>query len=105
MILNSNTAAMVEADMAKQIHTSRQGAVMSSKGVVTTKMLATHTPSRRATPTLHNPPRHNKPTEDDSNRGATETIMVKLRQRMQVVQARPAVATVRPMPAFFWDEN
>ena len=91
--------------MVKQIHTSRQGAVMSNKAVVTTKTLAIHTPNKRATPTLHNPLRHSKPMEDDSNREATETIMVKLRQRMQVVQARPAAATVRTMLAIFWDEN
>lgn len=78
---------------------------MSSKEVVTTKMLAIHTLNKQATPTLHNPLRHNKPTQDDSNREATETIMVKLRQRMQVVQARPVAATVRPMLAFFWDES
>ena len=89
--------------MAKPIHTNRLGAVMSSKEVVTIKTLAIHMPNQQATPTLHNPLRHNKPTEDDSNREATETIMVKLRQRMQVVQARPAAATVRPILAFFWD--
>ena len=91
--------------MAKPIHMSRQGAVMSSKEVVTTKMLAIHTPNKQVTPTLHNPLRHNKPTEDDSNREATETVMVKLRQRMQVVQARPAAVTVRPMLGFFRDES
>ena len=91
--------------MAKPIPTSRQGAVMSSKEVVTIKKLAIHTPNKRATPTLHNPLRHNKPTEDNSNREATETITVKLRQRMQVVQARPAAATVRPMLGFLWDKN
>ena len=78
---------------------------MNSKEVVMIKTLAIHTPNKLVTPTLHNPLRHNKPTEDDSNREVTETIMVKLRQRMQVVQARPAAATVRPMLGFFWDEN
>ena len=91
--------------MAKPTHTSRQGAVMNSKEVVTTKTLATHTPNKQAIPTLHNPLRHNKPTEDDSNREATETIMVKLRQRMRVVQARPVAATVSPVLGLFWDEN
>ena len=91
--------------MAKPIHTSRQGAVMSREGVVTTKTLAIHTLNKQATPTLRNPLRHNKPTEDDSNREATEIIMVKLRQRTQVVQARPAAATVRPMLEIFRDES
>ena len=91
--------------MAKPIHTSRQGAVMSSKEVVTTKTLVIHMPNKQVTPTLHNPLRHNKPTEEDSNREATEIIMVKLRQRMQVVQARPAAATVSTILGFFWDEN
>ena len=91
--------------MAKPIRTNRQGAVTSNKEVGTTKTLVIHTPNRQATPTLHNPLRHNKPTEDDSNREATETIMVKLRRRMHLVQARPAAATVRPMLGFFWDEN
>lgn len=93
----------VEAGMAKPIPTSKQGADMNSKGVAMTKRPATHTPNKQATLMLHNPLRHNKPMEGDSNREATRVDMVNLRQRMPValliqpVQARLAAATVRSM--------
>lgn len=103
MVLHSNTAAMVEAGMAKPIHTSRQGIVTSSKEVATIKTPAIHTPNKQATPILHNLLRHNHPMEGDSNREATRVDMVKLRQRMVpalpilAVRVRPPAATVRPM--------
>ena len=83
--------------MAKPIHMSRRGTVTNSKEVATTKMPAIHTLSKQAILTLHSPLRHNKPTEDDSNREATKIGTVRLRQRMQVVQVRPVAATVRQM--------
>lgn len=73
--------------MAKPIHTNRQGTVTNSKEDATSK-----TP---AIPTLHNPLRHNKPMEGDSNKGAPKVDMVRLRRRIQVVQVRPTVVTVR----------
>lgn len=91
--------------MAKPIHTSRQGIVTNSKEDATTKMPATHTPNKQAIPTLHNPLRHNKPTEDDSNKGAPKVDMVRLRRQIQVVQVRPTVATVRQISRTFEDEN
>ena len=106
MILNSNTvvtAVEAEAAMAKPIPTSRQETDTSSKKVATTKSPVIHTPNKQATPTLHNPLRHNKPMEGDSNREATILDTVKLRQRMaaalptQPVRVRPAAATVRSM--------
>ncbi len=80
MILNSNTAAMAEADMAKPIPTSKQGIDTSSKEVATIKKPVTHMLSKRATHTLHNPLRHNKPTEGDSNRVTTRADTVKPRR-------------------------
>lgn len=108
MILNSNTVvtaveAEAEAATAKPIPTSRQETDTSSKKVATTKSPVTHTPNKQATPTLHNPLRHNKRMEGDSNREATIVDTVKLRQRMaaalptQPVRVRPAAATVRSM--------
>ena len=88
--------------MAKPIPTSRQGIVMSSKEVATTKKPETLTPSKQATPTLRNLLRHSKATEGDSNKEARRIDTVKLRQRLgvalliQAVQVRPAAATVRP---------
>ena len=76
MILPSNTAATVEAGMAKPIHTSSQKTVMSSREVATTKMPVTHTPNKQATPTLHSPLHHNKPMGVDSNKGATVRPML-----------------------------
>lgn len=91
--------------MAKPIPTSRQAIGTSSKEVATIKRPAIHTPNKQATPTLHNPLRHSKPMEGDSNREATRVDTVKLRQRMaaalliQPVQVRWAAATVRSMPS------
>ena len=103
MVLHSNTAAMVEAAMAKPIHTSRQVIVTSSKEVATIKTPAIHMPNKQATPMLHNLLRHNHPMEGDSSREATRVDMVKLRQQMApallilAVRVQPAAATVRPM--------
>ena len=79
--------------------------LMSSQGTVTIKVQAIHTPNNQGTPTLHNPLLHPKPTEGDSNRAATKIDMVRLRQRMQVVQARLAAATVSTMLGQSWDDN
>lgn len=92
-----------EVDMAKPIPTSRQGTDMSSKMAATTKTRATHTPHRQATPTLHNPLRHNKLMEGDSNKEAMKVDTAKLRQRVAValhiqpVLVRRAAVTVRSM--------
>ncbi len=89
------------ADMAKPIPMSRQEIDTSSKEVATTKRLAIHMPNKPATPTLHNPLRHNKPMEGDSNREATRVDTVKLRQQILAallihrVQVRRAAATVK----------
>lgn len=98
--------------MAKPIPTSRQETVTNSKEVAMTKMPATHTPNKPATPTLHNPLRNNRLTEGDSNKEVTRIATVKLRQRLVVAlrirpeQVRQAVATVRQMQwTFFWRTN
>ena len=91
-------------DMAKPIPTSRRETDMSSKEVATTKMLAIHTPNRRATLMPHNPPRHSRTQGADTNKGATRIDMDKLRQQMpavpriQLVQVQRAAATVRSIP-------
>ena len=90
--------------MAKQIPTSSLETVTSRKEAAMIKRPATHTLNKQATLTLHSLLRNNKPTEGDSNRGATRTDTVKLRQpvvaalRIQAVQVRQAAATVRQMP-------
>ena len=97
--------------MGKPIPTSSQEIDMSSKEVATTKMLATHTPNRRATRMPHNPLHHNRTLGADSNQGATRFDMDKLRQRMpaapptQPVQVRRAAATVRSIPGYLGELN
>ena len=96
--------AEAEADMARPIPMSRQGTVTSSKAAAMSKRPVIHTPNKQAIPMLHNPLRHNKHMEGDSNKEATKVDMVKLRQRMAValliqpVQARRAAVMVRSMP-------
>lgn len=89
----------VEAGMAKPIPTSKQGTDTKSKGVATTKRPATHTPNKQAIPMLHNPLRHNKPMEGDSNREVTrvDTVRMAVALLIQRVQVRRAAATVRSM--------
>ena len=72
------------------------------------KRPATHTLNKQAIPTLHSPLRNNRLMEGDSNREATRTDTVKLRQpvvaalRIQAVQVLQVAATVRQMPRTFF---
>lgn len=61
--------------MAKPIHTS-------NKEVVTIRKPAIHTLNKQAIPMLHSLPRHNKPTEGDSNREAMRVDTARLRQQV-----------------------
>ena len=101
MISNSNKAAMEEADMAKPIPMSKQAIDTNRKEIATIKALAIHMPNKQATPMPHNPLRHNRPMEADSNRETTIVDTGRLKQRMVAVlhiqAVRPPAATVRRM--------
>ena len=64
--------------MARPIHTSNKVADM-------TKLLATHTPNRQATPTSNNPLPRNLRTQGDSNKGADMVNQLVLADMVRVI--------------------